>query len=576
VEYQLYNYAEFYPIAKGTSNKQGFSSITTGLGDLLIWASKNNRWGFSKIAVDKMDSVVIVISDKCRNGDHIVLDIIPPVEKVPLAIQLTEAQKKQNSLRLHLEDSIRGNYMTTFKDSLWSAEFAKSQELNPDRLIPLIRNSYGNWKEITDFIANTPNYQKEWAVYLLESISEKDLRDTKAEVLRDHLVNSFNFNNTLASTDKEFFARYVLNGRIANEMMVGWRAYLQKKFDYEFLMQFKTNPDVLVDWIKKNLKTDAVANLHSRAPLTPVGVYEMKVADSRSRNIFYVAVCRSLGHAARVNPATGIPQHYSGNTWVNVDLGDMLNVPVDKGFVKFTSNSTDNEPKYAINFTIARFSDGVFRTLDFDYGMPLTEFAENTEVESGQYMLVTGNRKTDGSVLATLDFFEIKKGETTTIPVHLRNELSTLIPIAKIKRTNHVISRFDNKQALTIQSLLKDKGCIFIWLDTDKEPSKHVLADLPSVKDQLDKWGGNVVFVLNSEKNNSAFKPSTYKNLPAKSIFVTDKPLGLLSDITPKEHVNQAMPVIAVIDRKGDVYFYSEGYKIGIGEQLVKVLPYLQ
>ncbi len=38
VEYQLYNYAEFYPIAKVPTDEDGISSFETGLGDLLVWA----------------------------------------------------------------------------------------------------------------------------------------------------------------------------------------------------------------------------------------------------------------------------------------------------------------------------------------------------------------------------------------------------------------------------------------------------------------------------------------------------------------------------------------------------------
>ena len=39
VEYQLYNYAEFYPLAVVPTDENGISRFETGLGDLLIWAS---------------------------------------------------------------------------------------------------------------------------------------------------------------------------------------------------------------------------------------------------------------------------------------------------------------------------------------------------------------------------------------------------------------------------------------------------------------------------------------------------------------------------------------------------------
>ena len=42
VEYQLYNYAEFYPLAVVPTDKNGISQFETGLGDLLVWASYND------------------------------------------------------------------------------------------------------------------------------------------------------------------------------------------------------------------------------------------------------------------------------------------------------------------------------------------------------------------------------------------------------------------------------------------------------------------------------------------------------------------------------------------------------
>ena len=39
VEYQLYNYAEFYPLAVVPTDENGLSRFETGLGDLLVWAS---------------------------------------------------------------------------------------------------------------------------------------------------------------------------------------------------------------------------------------------------------------------------------------------------------------------------------------------------------------------------------------------------------------------------------------------------------------------------------------------------------------------------------------------------------
>jgi hypothetical protein len=52
VEYQLYNYAEFYPLAMVPTDGNGISSFETGLGDLLIWARKGDAFNFNKVTVN--------------------------------------------------------------------------------------------------------------------------------------------------------------------------------------------------------------------------------------------------------------------------------------------------------------------------------------------------------------------------------------------------------------------------------------------------------------------------------------------------------------------------------------------
>ncbi len=256
VEYQLYNYAELYPIAKGTTDQNGISSITTGLGDLLIWAYLGEKWGYKKISVDKMDSVTVVITDKHPTGSTESFDFIPPVEKNPLPSTVTQKDREHNTFRLQHEDSIRTVYMSTFKDSAWVSAFAKEQGFSAERLQPIFSKSYGNWKEISDFISGTPGAQKEWAILMLEVISEKDIRDTKAEILNDHMTNSLNYFNPDSKYDSAFFAEYVMNGRISNEMMLPWRGFLQKQFPDDFIKQFKSDVNILVDWIKTNIKID--------------------------------------------------------------------------------------------------------------------------------------------------------------------------------------------------------------------------------------------------------------------------------------------------------------------------------
>ena len=49
-------------------------------------------------------------------------------------------------------------------------------------------------------------------------------------------------------------------------------------------------------------------------------------------------------------------------------------------------------------------------------------FKNGATLDEGTYILVTGQRMADGSVLAHSRFFQIKPGETTTLPLNVRQE----------------------------------------------------------------------------------------------------------------------------------------------------------
>ena len=61
VEFQLYNYAEFYPLHKAVTGKDGLASLLTGKGDLLLWAAQDGHFGFAKADVRTMDTVIVVL-----------------------------------------------------------------------------------------------------------------------------------------------------------------------------------------------------------------------------------------------------------------------------------------------------------------------------------------------------------------------------------------------------------------------------------------------------------------------------------------------------------------------------------
>ncbi len=572
VEFQLYNYAEFYPIAKEKTDANGLSSIRTGLGDLLIWATKDGAWDYHKITIEKTDTLTLQLSSNHPASLTENFDLIPPVEKTPPDKNVSPEAAARNAMRLKQEDSIRTAYMDTFKDSAWAVSFANKLNLDPVKMVLYITGSYGNWTEIKSFLESVDPLQRTWAMRMLGSVSEKDLRDTNAETLTDHLGNAFAFADADQLNDTVLFAANVLSGRISNEMMLPWRGFLQQQYSTEFVHSARKDINVLISWIRENIVLDETANLHSRSPLSPRGVFELRHADARSRDIFFVALCRCFAIPARINPATYLPQYWQNGSWQNIAFSPVKENITEMGTVHFINGNPGIDPKYALNFTIARFRDGVYRSLDFEYGTSLSAFAAKTEVEAGKYYLVTGNRQPDGSVLSSLTFFEVPAGQTVDVIVNVRESFTKSKPWGTVDLKAYGFDKYAGKESITALKASSPKGAVFVWIDPDKEPSKHVMADIPAVKSILEKWNGGLVFLLQKEKLSSSFNPDNFKNLPSQKFYAFDTGDKFISEISKlKGHdLLKNLPVIIITDTKGNLVYFSEGYKIGVGEQLAK------
>ena len=421
VEFQLYNYAEFYPLATIPTDKSGICQFETGLGDLLIWAHKENEFDFRKITVNETDTIVLKLNRKAEGNSSIDLDLGVPVKPAPLITPSKEIMN-QNTSRIDNENIIRQKYIDSWMNPSGAKSLAKELNLDSTRIMNIISMSMGNFNEIRLFLKDTPDTLRQLALSLLEVLPDKDLRDTKKEILSDHLKNSNHPDYLTGEQGNKMFISYILNPRVANEMLVGWRGYFQDKLPALLLKNGMNDPLLIVDYLNKNLLIADDENYYG-TPLTPIGVIELKVSDSGSRAIAFVAICRSLGIPSRLEPGSNVPQYFFNSDWVDVFFSDQKKPVQKKGFLKLVSDDTKPVPEYYTNFTLARFENGRYNTLEYDYNKKISDFTEELQLFPGHYMLVTGNRLNDSKILSNISFFDLSENEHKIIRVNPRKEI---------------------------------------------------------------------------------------------------------------------------------------------------------
>jgi transglutaminase-like putative cysteine protease len=565
VEFQLYNYSEFYPLTKCITGKNGICSFLTGFGDLVIWAAKGNDFGYHKITVKNTDTLVLMLDKQPGFVAEDEMDLVPPPEQSTDS-KLDENLKKKNDDRLTFEDKLRTDYERTFIDSSKTWRLAKNLKLDPDTLWYFLKKSRGNWRELIDFISSVPEDRKGLIFPLLANISEKDLHDVTTEVLMDNIGNSISY--TAAGQDRSVFHSYILSPRIDVENLRPFKSYFQKVFDKSFINRSRKDPGNIILWINGNIVLNEKEN-YSKAPLTPIGSYELKVADRRSRNILFVALCRSFGIPARIDPATRIPQYLHGTAWIDV----YLEKPYEKIAAKCRLTldylqTNKRRPEYYTNFTLQKLENGFYRTLDYENEMASCTYPHSVDLEPGSYLVMTGVRTGTGTVCSKLSFLSLKAGESRMLELQFRDVPMQPPVLGHVNDLRKFVQSLGGTSEIPV-----NKGIVIAWVKPDNEPSRHFIADLILKKQVFESWKGAILLLFANDDEKKVFIQKNRNSLPSGTKFMTASPgsLDMLGKVSNTE-TGTNLPVVTFFDTKGNLSFLSAGYRIGTCAEIISLL----
>ena len=576
VEFKIYNYAEFNSVARKKTDADGKCSLSAGKGDMLVWASKDGKFGYSKVSFGKDGEVTIALNKKPGDVETIALDIIPPVDG-SIPAEVTPEQKEANAKRLLEEDAIRNKYVATFYTEEKAEALAKELGIDPMKTEDFMIGSRGNWMEIEKFLRETPAEKRAQAMALLDVVSAKDLRDTPASVFADHL------NNTPA-VQSEWFNEYIMNPRVANEFLTPYKSFFAANIEPSLAKQAVENPQALVDWVKNNVSINDALNAQ-RIPIMPMGVWKSRIADKGSRNIFFVAVARSLGIPARIEPVARKIQYFKDNAWVDVDFEAAVQTTAKQGKViaSYQPIKALQDPKYYSHFTIAKvLPNGTLQTLNFERGGNVDMGLGDTwsgllkkplSMDEGNYMLVTGTRMANGSVLAEIEFFNVEADKTTPIQLEMCESKDEIQVIGNFNSENK-FKRADNGEETSLLATTGRGYYIVALLGSRQEPTNHAMRDIAAVKKELEDWGRGIVLLFPDEKGYKNFDPKEFGDLPGTITYGLDIDGAIQKEMATAMKLQNAntLPIFLIADTFNRVVFVSQGYTIGLGEQLMKVI----
>ena len=572
VEFRIYNYGEFYPAAIKFTDGKGRTSLTAGKGDMLVWASKDGWYGYSKVTFGKDMNVDITLnkSNSVQSGPtYETFDITPPVEKAVIP-KVSPEMAATNKMRFAREDSIRKAYEATFLTR------DKAQNLCAAAADYLVK-ARGNWQTILDFL-NSHSDNIDRVLGVLEGLNDKDMRDVKMQILED----AYNArSNQLAQ-------------RVEYEMITSpFKVELQDVFDAATIAKFKADPANLVTWVRDNIAIRPEENALHIAQ-TPMGVWRSRVADGRGRDIFFVDLARSLDIESRMDPVTGKVQYRTEGDWqdVNFEAVEQQNAQTGTLKLSYTPTPTLDDPKYYHHFSISRIlDDGSTQLLNYDEGDSGLEegsswsntFQNGTPLDAGTYMLTSGTRAASGKVLVANRIFTVKPDETTTINLTMRQSDDIVAVIgnfnseSKFQLLDNELKPMDG-DAVSILSQTGRGYFIVGVLGVGQEPTNHAMRDIAKMSDALNKWGRPMVLLFENVSEAQKYRQENYGILLRNIIYGIDTEGSIRRQIAQEMKLQSEtqLPMFILADTFNRVMFSSQGYTIGLGEQLTKVINNLE
>lgn len=566
VEFKLYNYAELYTVMTTKADEQGMAGITAGLGDIVAWATDGSQYGFCKITMGKDTLVDVKLDRKAGDAYTVEMNITPPAGKNNLP-ELTEEQVATNKRRFAHEDSIRTAYVQTFADSAKTADFCNEYGFDYHRLRPLVVKSCGNYDNVFALCRK----HNVLALDVLETLSDKDLRDFSPAVLDDHLQ--------YATDDRdEIYLKYVLCPRIVNEHLVPWRSYLTNAFDAQQVDVFRANPEKLAAWIRDSIATDTAWNPVGLC-LSPVSAHRYRYADVRSKGILFVAAARTMGIAARIDEVTAKVQFRTAYGWADVDLSDGVSETkaAETHLVKLNYEPRQymENPKYYYHFTLARLNDGRPQLQEYPEGASWESmFKTGVAMDEGDYLLTSGTRMADGTVLARFNAFSVKADADSAQLLVMREDKGGVQVIGSFNSENRYFDVKDN----TMKSILATTGRGYFvtgLIKANHEPTNHILHDIEKQREALEAWGREIILLFPTQDEMDRFNKNRaeFTNLPSNLRFGVDSEGQVARDLFGSGlTTTQELPLVIIGDTFNRVVFKTQGYTIGLGEQLIQTI----
>lgn len=534
IDFEVLNYAEFASVARCITDEKGYAGLTTGYGSLHLHIRKEQVSTDCFIDTRETSCCNIVLKDCGTYGKWYAHDMAAPVDTPVNTDMPTKAQQIEGDKRL--------------------LEAARLRQIKTENWMHLDRKAFlegGEAGKAAD---------RALREHLLSVLTEKDQTDYSRHVLEEHVELALPFRD---SFPEDIFVQYVLNPRIDDEILTAFRRHILEAFTAEEKTCFYSDPKQIWKWIISNIRTCPERERLSLIT-APSACLKLKIASLLSQKVLFVAVARTLGIGARLNPQDRSMEYLQADTFIPVIDG------TEKNCCLTLTGDGRTVWTYFQNWTIAKKEDGRYRSLKLA-GINWQEHTLTVPLEAGEYRILTTNRLPNGNQFLNQHSFCLEEGDSKEIALELRDaDLSDMLE--NISVSEFQIYR-ENQIPADASDITDGNKKILLWLEEGKEPTEHILNEMMERKSEFIKYVEQIVFIIRTK---DALEDPTLskalKALPGVRVFYDDFKTNV-NTLGRRMYVDhEKLPLIIVTNGKLNGIYATSGYNVGTGDMLLRLM----
>lgn len=581
----LLNFSEIAPVATFTTDAEGKGTLTCGRSSCWVRAQWENGLSEEVLVDREQDVLTLVVASpemspepipqadflRDQSRETIPSPSLTPsflrqgdqaksgFQKAPVdGLQTTPShasdQEKQQKVHKKEDDALYQQ-----KCQYLNRKSAPLENLSPaqqKRAEKLLSASQGHRPALESLLRTSK--EPKGMLALLETLSQKDLRDVSPAVLEDALDSA----PRRSDVSEDLYWRWVACPRVWMENLFPCRKQLLQELTLAQQAEFAIQPAKAFRWVQEQFPHYPQWEYDSLIT-SPAALIRSQTGSPLSQKILWVTLCRSLGVPSRLNPLQGHPEYWEDGRFQPASgseedfSGLTLRTPGHEAWVPGT------------DFSLGRWDGERYQTVNLEGA----DWTSELTLLTGYYRLWTTQRLPNGDVHFDQKRFFLGSGQQTDILLE-KTPLDPKDLFVNFKIEDRVLKTLGGQEARL--SKVASKPALVAFIRPGEEPTEHLLNELleQSGNPQLSKL--SLCLILPEEDNHQMASLRQRLNGLENLQWLLEPHWDSLEGLSRRLYVDpDQKPLVMLFRQTLQVCAVAAGYSVGRIAQFLRLSSYL-